>query len=68
VLPSYKAVIGHQRIRVFGDMAVDSGTYTFSEKRDGKEIVRPARFSMVFKNEHGNWRIVDHHSWAVPAS
>jgi uncharacterized protein (TIGR02246 family) len=67
VPPSYKAVIGQQRIRVFGDMAVDSGTYTFSETHDGKEIVRPARFSMVFKNDHGNWRIIDHHSSAVPA-
>ena len=66
VPPTYKAVVGQQRIRVFGDMAVNSGTYTFSETRDGKEIVRPARFSMVYRYKQGKWLIVDHHSSAVP--
>ena len=68
VPPSYKAVLGEQHIRVYGDIAVNSGTYTFSEERDGKEIVRPARFSFVFRNEGGRWLIVDHHSSAVPTS
>src|SRR5512134_744927 len=39
VPPSYKAVLGEQRIRVYGDIAINTGTYTFSEVRDGKEIV-----------------------------
>jgi len=64
----YKATIGEQHIRVYGDIAVDSGTYTFSETRDGKPLVRPARFSMVFRYYDGHWRIVDHHSSAVPAT
>jgi uncharacterized protein (TIGR02246 family) len=68
VPPDYKAVIGEQHIRVYGDMAVDSGTYTFSETRDGKPLVRPARFSMVFHYHDGRWRIVDHHSSAVPTA
>lgn len=63
---SYKAVLGEQRIRVYGDIAINSGTYTFSEVRDGKEIVRPARFSFVYRNRNGRWLIVDHHSSAVP--
>ena len=67
VPPTYKAVIGQQKIRVFGDMAVNSGTYTFSETRDGKEIIRPARFSMVYRHKQGKWLIVDHHSSAVPS-
>jgi len=66
VPPDYKAVIGEQHIRVYGDMALDSGTYTFSETRDGKPVIRPARFSMVFRYHDGHWRIVDHHSSAVP--
>ena len=65
--PSYKAVLGEQRIRVYGDMAINSGTYTFSEVRDGKPIIRPARFSIVYRNRDGRWLIVDHHSSAVPA-
>ena len=31
VPPSYKAVLGEQRIRVYGDIAINTGTYTFSE-------------------------------------
>lgn len=66
VPPTYKAAVGEQHIRLFGDVAVDSGTYTFSETRDGKEIVRPARFSIVYRYKQGHWLIVDHHSSAVP--
>src|SRR5688500_16675083 len=29
VPPSYKAVLGEQRIRVYGDIAINTGTYTF---------------------------------------
>lgn len=68
VPPDYKAVIGEQHIRVYGDTAIDSGTYTFSETRDGKPLVRPARFSMVLRYHDGRWHIVDHHSSAVPTS
>lgn len=68
VPPSYKAVLGEQRIRIYDDIAINTGTYTFSEVRDGKEIVRPARFSFVYRNRNGRWLIVDHHSSAVPAA
>ena len=64
---SYKVVLGEQRIRIYGDIAINTGTYTFSEDRDGKPIVRPARFSFVYRNRDGHWMIVDHHSSAVPA-
>lgn len=68
VPPSYKAVLVEQHIRVYGDMAINSGRYNFSEVRDGKEIVRPSRFSFVYRNRDGRWLIVDHHSSAVPAA
>lgn len=64
---SYKVVVGEQRIRIYGDIAINTGTYTFSEDRDGKPITRPARFSFVYRNRDGRWLIVDHHSSAVPA-
>jgi uncharacterized protein (TIGR02246 family) len=66
VPPSYKVVLGEQRIRIYGDIAINSGTYTFSEDRDGKTIARPSRFSFVYRNHSGRWLIVDHHSSAVP--
>ena len=68
VPPSYKAALGEQRIRVYGDMAINTGSYTFSEVHDGKEVLRPARYSMVYIHRGGHWLIVDHHSSAVPAA
>ena len=64
---SYRVVLGEQRIHIYGDMAINTGTYTFSEDREGKAITRPARFSFVYRNRDGRWLIVDHHSSAVPA-
>jgi uncharacterized protein (TIGR02246 family) len=64
---SYKVALGEQRIRIYGDIAINTGTYTFSEDRDGKSVTRPARFSFVYRNRDGRWLIVDHHSSAVPA-
>lgn len=68
--PYYKGVLGEQRIRVYGDMAINSGTYTFigpALDAAGKPISRPARFTFVYRNRDGRWLIVDHHSSAVPA-
>ena len=61
------AAIGEQRIRVYGDTAIDSGTYTFWVTRDGKQEPVPARYSLVYRNRDGKWLIVDHHSSRVPA-
>ena len=69
VPPDYKGILGEQRIRVYGDFAINTGTYTFiGPARDaaGKPISRPARFSFVYRNRGGRWLIVDHHSSAVP--
>ncbi len=66
VPPSYRVVLGEQRIRTYGDIGINTGTYTFSEDRDGKTITRPARYSFVYRNHGGRWLIVDHHSSAVP--
>jgi uncharacterized protein (TIGR02246 family) len=68
VPPSYKVVVNDERIRVYGDIAINDGSYTFSETRDGKEVVRPARFTFVYRNRNGHWMIIDHHSSAKPAS
>jgi uncharacterized protein (TIGR02246 family) len=66
--PSYKVAVGEQHIRVYGDTAINTGTYTFSEVRDGKPTSRPSRFSFVYRNHDGRWLIVDHHSSAMPAA
>lgn len=70
VPPDYKSILGEQRIRVYGNLAINSGTYTFvGPARDtaGNPLKRPARFSFVYHKRDGRWLIVDHHSSAMPA-
>ena len=64
--PDARVVFGQQNIRVYGDFALNSGTYTFNGVRDGKPVSLPARFSMAFRRHEGNWLIVDHHSSWLP--
>ncbi len=59
--------IGDHRVRVLGDVAIAIGHYTFIDKRDGKDVPRPARFSFTFRQRDGRWLIMDHHSSSVPA-
>jgi uncharacterized protein (TIGR02246 family) len=63
----FKAVVNEQRIRVYGDIAVNTGADTFTSVREGKPTTTPARFSFVYRNKGGRWLIVDHHSSAMPA-
>jgi len=65
--PQARVAIGEHRIRVYGDTAVNTGLYTFSNVRDGQPTTFPARFSFTYRQRDGRWVIVDHHSSAVPA-
>ena len=65
--PQVRVAIGEHRIRVYGDTAINSGLYTFSNVRDGQPVTVPARFSFTYRQRDGRWLIVDHHSSAVPA-
>jgi hypothetical protein len=64
--PNARVTFGEQHLRVYGDVAVNTGYYTFSDVRDGKEISVPARFTIVSRNRDGKWLIVAHHSSRVP--
>ena len=63
---TYKVTLGEQNVRIYGDMAINSGSYTFSQVENDKEVLRPSRFSFVYRKNNGRWLIVDHHSSAVP--
>jgi uncharacterized protein (TIGR02246 family) len=65
--PEARVTVTDQNIRVVGDMAVNSGTYTFSDTREGKAVSNPSRFTLVFRNRNGRWLVADHHSSRVPA-
>jgi uncharacterized protein (TIGR02246 family) len=64
--PNAKVTFGEQHLRVYGDVMVSSGYYTFSDVRDGKDVSRAARYTMVFRNRNGKWLVVAHHSSVVP--
>jgi uncharacterized protein (TIGR02246 family) len=64
--PNARVAFGEQHIRVYGDVGVNTGYYTFSDVRDGQAVSVPARFTMVFRNRDGKWLIVGHHSSRVP--
>ncbi|MBI2087820.1 MAG: SgcJ/EcaC family oxidoreductase [Deltaproteobacteria bacterium] len=66
--PNARVSIGEQHIRVYGDVAVNTGYYTFSNVRDGKPVANAARYTFVYKNRGGKWMIIDHHSSRVPGS
>jgi len=56
------------RVRVLGNVAVNSGSYTFTASRNGQPDPRPARFTFTYRLRDGRWLIVDHHSSSVPAA
>ncbi len=63
-----KVVAKEAHIRVFDNIAVNSGLYIFSFKKDQTSnlTVIPARFSFVYKKTPQGWQIIDHHSSKIP--
>jgi uncharacterized protein (TIGR02246 family) len=66
--PNARVEIGALKVRVWGDTAASTGSYTFTDVRSGETVRRPARFSFVYRRVGGKWLIVDHHSSSVPAA
>ena len=65
-LPKATVKFGNQLIRVYGNTAVNTGYYTFSYVKDGETKSIPARYSFTYVKDGNDWKIVDHHSSAVP--
>lgn len=57
-------VVTVRQIDIGCNVAVDSGLYTFSMRRSGKEA--HARYTYTYKWENGKWLITSHHSSLVP--
>jgi len=53
-------------VRIYGDIAIASGLYTFIYKEHGKTVVIPARFTFVYKKTEDGLKIVEHHSSRQP--
>ncbi len=55
--------INEANVRTFGDVAINSGVYTFTFK-DGASV--QARFTYVYRWNGQQWMIVEHHSSQMP--
>ena len=55
-----------QNIRVYDNMAINSGLYTFSLTEDGVHADVAARFTFVYRKYKDGWLIVEHHSSILP--
>lgn len=59
--------INYREVRVLdADTALDSGVYTFAITKDGKPAQVQARYTYVYEKVDGEWKIVNHHSSAMP--
>lgn len=58
-----QGVIDEANTRLIGDIAINSGVYTFSFD-DGSQV--QARYSFVYRLMNGEWKIIEHHSSAMP--
>lgn len=55
--------INEANIRIFNDLAINSGVYTFTFK-DGASV--QARFTFVYHRKDERWMITEHHSSQMP--
>ena len=60
--PDLRMFLGEYHVRLYGDIAINSGYYTSRNPVDGQEVVVPMRFTFTYRREGGRWVIVNHHS------
>jgi hypothetical protein len=58
--PPPKLSFGQQLIRVYGDTAINSGTYAFAVVIQSQPHALPARYSFTYRKVDGQWLIADH--------
>jgi len=63
-----KVTLTAQQVRVYGDTAINTGSYTLAALVQGQQRHLPARFSFTYRKVASGWLIVDHHSSFVPAA
>ncbi|MGL1959016.1 MAG: DUF4440 domain-containing protein [Colwellia sp.] len=58
--------LNSSNIRVFGEVAISNGLYTFTWFKDSAKITTLARFSFVYIKKGDRWYIIEHHSSIAP--
>lgn len=62
-----KGTINESNIRRYGDIAIDSGVYTFDfTPPDGEPFSVTGRYTFVYHWHGDRWLIVEHHSSMMP--
>jgi hypothetical protein len=64
--PLPKVELGEPMVRLQGETAVSSGTYTFTLGVQGEPRTLPARFSFTYRKSGPGWLITSHHSSLIP--
>jgi uncharacterized protein (TIGR02246 family) len=59
-------IVKEPNIRIYGDIAINSGYYTFVFDNNGEKVRADARYSFVYQLQDGKWMILDHHSSFIP--
>jgi uncharacterized protein (TIGR02246 family) len=49
------------QVRVYGNTAVETGRSTMTGQDKGKDVPRDTRFTRVWVNQRGHWRLVANH-------
>ena len=65
-LDNLRIDIQNVQVRIYDDIAIISGTYSFTYQLNSKVELTLSSFSFVYKLENEEWLIVDHHSSVVP--
>ena len=60
--PDLRMFLGEYHVRLYGDIAINSGYYTSRNPVEGQEVVIPMRFTFTYRREADRWMIVNHHS------
>jgi uncharacterized protein (TIGR02246 family) len=60
--PNLRMFLGEYHVRIYGDIATNSGYYTSRNPVDGQDVVIPMRFTFTYRREAGRWMVVNHHS------
>lgn len=58
--------VGEHRIQLYDDIAINTGFYSRHYTQDGIKKTDHARFTFVYQKRDGQWKIVEHHSSALP--
>lgn len=64
--PKLSVTVNESNLRIFGNIAINSGLYTFYFERQGQPVIIPARFTFIYQKKPQGWLIIEQHSSQVP--